>query len=191
MEPNPHVPLNPEQLSLLHDPAWFCLRSQPKREHLAAAHLRHLEGVEAFCPRLRFRRVTVRGRVWFTEALFPGYLFARFVAAESLRLVRYSMAVSGVLHFAGRVPVISDSEVARLRALLGEDETKVIDEPLRSGEEVEIASGPFRGFEAMVTRVMPAKERVRILLEFLGQKREVDIGMDLVDRPRRPVWKGD
>jgi len=188
MEPKPHAPMTPEQLSLLSDPAWYCLLSRPKSEHLAAAHLRKVEGVETFCPRLRFRRVTTRGRVWFTEALFPGYLFARFVAADSLGLVRYSTAVTGVLHFAGRVPVISDSEVAHLRSLLDEDETKILDEPLCSGEEVEIASGPLRGFHALVTRVLPARERVKILLEFLGQQREVEISMDVIDRQRRPRW---
>ena len=55
---------------------WRCLRGKPKREHLAAQHLR-LAGFEAFCPRIRHQRRTVRGKVWFVEALFPGYLFAR------------------------------------------------------------------------------------------------------------------
>ncbi|HXO97259.1 MAG TPA: transcription termination/antitermination NusG family protein, partial [Chthoniobacterales bacterium] len=57
--------------------AWYCLRAQPKREHIAAAHLRILQGVTVFCPRIRFQRATQRGLVWVTEAMFPGYLFAR------------------------------------------------------------------------------------------------------------------
>jgi transcriptional antiterminator RfaH len=57
---------------------WFCLRSQVKREHLAAACLRQYPEVEAFCPRVRFRKRTTRGPVWFVESMFPGYLFARF-----------------------------------------------------------------------------------------------------------------
>lgn len=59
--------------------AWFCLRSQPKHEKIAATHLlRTIAGIEVFSPRLRIRRQTRRGVVWFVEALFPGYLFARF-----------------------------------------------------------------------------------------------------------------
>ncbi len=60
--------------------AWYCLRSQPKHEHIAAAHLRLLEGVTVFCPRIRFKRATRQGLVWVTEAMFPGYLFARIRA---------------------------------------------------------------------------------------------------------------
>jgi len=57
--------------------AWFCVRSQPKHEHIAAARLRE-SGLEVFLPRIRFKKHSVRGPVWVTEALFPNYLFARF-----------------------------------------------------------------------------------------------------------------
>src|SRR5258707_3918560 len=66
-------------LALVPEPVWFCLKTQPKREHLAAIMLRRQFSVECFSPRLRFRRMTRRGPVWFVEAMFPGYLFARFI----------------------------------------------------------------------------------------------------------------
>src|SRR5262245_34061166 len=56
---------------------WFCLRSQPKHEHIAARHLERM-GVEVLNPRIRFQRVTRHGPVQVTEAMFPNYLFARF-----------------------------------------------------------------------------------------------------------------
>ena len=34
-------------------PQWYCLRSQPKHEHIAAAQLRRSMGIEVFCPRVR------------------------------------------------------------------------------------------------------------------------------------------
>ena len=36
--------------------AWYCLRSHPKHERIAAAHVRLLENVIAFCPQIRFKR---------------------------------------------------------------------------------------------------------------------------------------
>ena len=60
------------------DWAWFCLRSQHRHEHIAANCLRLMENVEVFCPRLRFVQPRRYGKVWITEPLFPGYLFARF-----------------------------------------------------------------------------------------------------------------
>src|SRR5580658_9275398 len=83
-------------------PAWYCLRSQPKHEHIAAAHLRLLEGVTVFCPRIRFKRATRKGLVFVTEAMFPGYLFARFELAEMHRQVRYTHGVRGIVRFADR-----------------------------------------------------------------------------------------
>ncbi|MCH1497844.1 MAG: hypothetical protein L7U83_02140, partial [Akkermansiaceae bacterium] len=67
--------------------AWYVLRTQLKREKLAAANLRRLDGVEVFLPRLKYQKTTRRGRVWWTEPLFPGYLLARFSLVEMGRAV--------------------------------------------------------------------------------------------------------
>ena len=39
---------------------------------------------------------------------------------------------------------------------------------MEPGQRVTIANGTFHGFEAVITRVMPARERIAVLLEFLG-----------------------
>ena len=70
-------------LALLDEPVWFCLKAQPKREHMAAIALRHQFRIECFSPRLRFRKMTHRGPVWFVEAMFPGYLFTKVVYSNS------------------------------------------------------------------------------------------------------------
>src|ERR1700749_1424726 len=95
--------------------AWYCLRSQPKHEHIAAAHLRLLEGITVFCPRIRFKRATRQGLAWVTEAMFPGYLFARFKLTEMHLRVRYAHGVSGIVRFADRYPVIEEGALAQLR----------------------------------------------------------------------------
>ena len=84
------------------EPAWYCLKTQTKREAIAAAHLRELEGVEVFCPMLRYRKATRRGKVWWVEALFPGYLLARFRLSTDERAVMYSQGVRGLVRFGER-----------------------------------------------------------------------------------------
>src|SRR5208282_5924794 len=96
------------------EPAWYCLRSQPKHEHIAGAHLRLLQEVAVFCPRIRFKRPTRQGVVWVTEAMFPGYLFARFALAHMHRAVRYAHGVSGIVRFADRYPTIDEDALAYL-----------------------------------------------------------------------------
>jgi transcriptional antiterminator RfaH len=64
--------------------------------------------------------------------------------------------------------------------LLGGRGAKLLLDLVEVGEEVNVISGPFRGFRAVVSRVMPARERVAVLLEVLGMEREVEISFDTV-----------
>jgi transcriptional antiterminator RfaH len=160
---------------LLFTAAWFCVRAQPKSEHIAAAHLRVLDGVEAYCPRLRFRRMTRRGPVWFAEALFPGYLFARFTPAESQQEVAGARGVSSLVRFGGELATLPDDAIAELRRHMGQEECKTIDAELREGDAVTITSGVFKGLATVVTELRPAHERVRVLVEFLGECRHVEV----------------
>lgn len=155
---------------------WFCLKAQTKREHIAADHLRQIPGTTVFLPRVRFQRKTVRGLVWFTEALFPGYVFARFDFQQQFRQVNHASGVRGIVHFGERWPTIPDETIAELQLALGTENICTINDPLAVGEEIEVASGAFRGLKAVVSRVMPARERVLVLLDFLGRQTSVEIG---------------
>ena len=165
--------------------AWYCVRSKPKSEHLAAAHLFKQGGFEVFCPRIRFEKATRRGKVWFVEALFPGYLFARFDLMKDLRLVRATSAVVGVLHFRDFYPVLSPKTIEELRLEIGEDEPKTIEGTISEGDEVLVTEGAMTGLVALVTKLLPGQERVSILLELLGQEREANIAL------RSVVQSGD
>jgi transcriptional antiterminator RfaH len=167
-------------MSFVPEKAWYCLRSQPKHEHIAAAHLSNEEHIEVYLPRIRFKRSTKRGPVWFTEALFPNYLFARFELAADLRRLRHSRGVSGVVHFGEHWPFIPDAVIDELRATVGSDEVHVVREELKPGEKVLISGGTFHGLQAVVSRVMPARERVAVLLEFLGRQTVVELSSNAV-----------
>src|SRR5512137_7046 len=101
---------------LIPTPAWFCLRTQPKHEHIAAAHLQQDSDIAVYLPRIRFKRATRRGPVWFTEALFPNYLFARFDLAACLRRVCHARGIRGVVHFGDRWPIVPETVIDELRA---------------------------------------------------------------------------
>src|ERR1039457_2085036 len=160
---------------VLSSPAWYCLRSQPKHEHIAASQLALEPGMEVYLPRIRFRRPTRNGPMWFTEALFPNYLFARFDLALHLRQVNAARGVRRVLHFGSLWPTIPEAAIAELRAAIGDDEVHVINDELQIGETVRIAGGVFHGLAALVTRVVPGRERVAVLLEFLGRQTPLEI----------------
>ena len=149
--------------------AWFCLRAQPKREHIAAACLRQTCEVEVFCPRLRFRKLTSRGPVWFIEAMFPGYLFARFDYANCHRRIKQGPGVTGFVQFGERLALLPESLINEIRSQTAGDEVVEINPALEPGCTVQVAYGPFHGLEAVVTRLIPARDRVEILIEWMGR----------------------
>ena len=158
---------------------WRCIHAKPKCEHIAAKHIGLIghEGIEVFCPRVRYCKNTKRGKVWFVEAMFPGYLFAKFDLPRSLRAVNGAHGVTRVVQFSGDFSVIPDGVIDGLRSHFDETELVTIHQTLIEGDEVNIAEGPLRGATAVVTQLLPGKDRVRVLLEFLGNRREIEVPM--------------
>jgi transcriptional antiterminator RfaH len=154
---------------------WYCVRSKPKHEHIAAANLARQPGLEIFCPRLRVERSTRRGVVRILEPLFPGYLFVRCVLEEKLDDLRYANGVGSLVNFGGRIPRVPDDVVDSLRAYFAGEEILSIPDKLQPGAEVIVAGGAFEGMRASVLRVLPARQRVQVLLEILGRPTEVEV----------------
>lgn len=172
--------------------AWFCVRTQTKREHIAAGHLREMEGIEVFCPRLRYRKATRRGTVWWIEPLFPGYLLARFNLMESERAVTFCQGVRGLVRFGPEIPSVPESFVQVLRDEMGshattDHEILTVTPAIECGDEVEVAIGPLAGMRGVVVAIAPAAERVKILLDFLGQPHAIDMDLFSILLPRRPI----
>jgi transcriptional antiterminator RfaH len=177
----PHSPFDPDPGS-----GWYCVRSRPKSEHIAARSLQQFANLdEVFCPRIRFERATRRGRVWFIEALFPGYFFARFDLARDLRAVQAANAVTGILHFADFYPEIHPAYIDELRAEFPEEENaiRVIRPEISPGDEIVVTEGAMRGLKTVVTRLLGGGDRVAVLLDWLGQEREAEVSMRSVMRP--------
>jgi len=168
--------LTPHELHQQQPPqAWFCLKTQTRRESVAAAALRSLTGVEVFCPHIRFRRATQRGTVWFQEAMFPSYLFARFPYATMGRQITHLNGIRGLVHFGDRLAMLADEEIQPLIQQCGAGELIEINPSIEAGTAVTVTEGPLHGLQTIVTRVIPGSERVCILLSILGQERETEI----------------
>lgn len=188
--------------------AWYCLRARPKQEAIAAEGLRRLEPpvAEVFCPRVRFQRprrprrgyAGDPGWVWATEAMFPGYLFARFDLTVRGREVRHARGVAGVVGFGQRpqpVPAAAMSALLAGVADLGDASprpgeppdaaraTITVAPPPEPGREVVLVGGALGGLRAVVTHYQPARQRVRILLEFLGREMETELTTSRVLAP--------
>jgi len=157
---------------------WYCIKTQPKRENIAYGQLITLPDVEAFFPRVRYKRALARGPKMVVEALFPGYLFAKFSPARRIRAVRYAKGVSYIVRKGTEIAPVSEKILDALRSLAATQVLELPPEPWKLGEEVRVISGIFRGATGKVAGLVPARERVQVLLELLGQERRIDLPLD-------------
>jgi transcriptional antiterminator RfaH len=161
------------------------VRTHAKHEHIAAAQLRQIRDVEVFNPQLRVERLTRRGRLRSTESLFTNYIFARFIFDTMLERVRYTPSVKTVVHFGERAATIPEDVIEDLRRTLTANDSTIFTEAPLEGDEVDISVGPFRGEQGVVIRVLPARQRVEVLLEVMGRSIPAEFSLSSIIFNRR------
>jgi transcriptional antiterminator RfaH len=160
------------------EPSWYSARTKPKHEHIAAANVRRHLKLPVFLPRIRFEKMTRRGLMRVAEPLFPGYLFVRCVVEERITDIQHLTGISRLVQFGGRYPKVPDAIIEELQSCFGREDLICVESRLAPGDEVTVAAGAFAGMSAQVLKSMPAKKRVRILLELLGRPTTVDVGRE-------------
>ncbi|HVU38113.1 MAG TPA: transcription termination/antitermination NusG family protein [Opitutales bacterium] len=161
---------------------WYCVKTQPKREGVAYGALTALPEIEAFFPRVRYRRVSPRGPRLVVEALFPGYLFARFAPAGKIRAVRYARGVAYIVRQGRDYAAVPETIITALHALAATQVLELPPEPWKLGEKVRIISGIFRGRSGEVAGLVPGRQRVQLLLELLGGENRVELPADAIEQ---------
>ena len=170
------------------NPAWYCARTKPKNEHIAAANVRRHLGLEVFHPRLRLERVTRSGVArHVAEPLFPCYIFVRCVMEEKLDDLRHTSGISTVVNFGRKIPAIPASVIEELQDCFGAGETLDMDNQPAAGDGVTLGAGAFFGMQAVVLRTWPAKRRIQILLDILGRPTPIEVDSSLLTLQNKPV----
>lgn len=154
--------------------AWYCARTKPKHEHIAAANIERQLGCEVFNPRLRVERATRRGLVRTVEPLFPCYIFVE-TRSDTFNEVRYVPGVSTLVHFGFNVATVPYPIIEDLKRCFEKEDALPVQEALSPGTEVSIVGGAFQGFSAVVLQLLPARKRVQVLLDILGRQTLVEV----------------
>lgn len=155
--------------------AWYCARTKPKHEHIAAANVRKNLRLEVFNPRLLIKRFTQRGIAHLIEPLFPCYIFIRCIIEERMNEIQHVSGISSLVRFGQKIPCVDDLIIEDLEKYFTAEETVLLDDELILDDQVIVANGAFAGMQAKVLRVMPASRRVQILLDVLGGLTSVEV----------------
>lgn len=156
-------------------PAWYCARTRPKHEHIAAAHLRKNLNLKVFYPRLRVERVAECGIVRVIEPLFPCYVFVHCVLEANFSEIQHAVGISGLVRFGKKIPRVPNSIIQELQQLFKEEEPMTVESSIAPADEVRIVAGAFAGFRGPVLKVLPARMRVQVLFDILGRSTPVEV----------------
>ena len=123
------------------------------------------------------RSQPVAGVIWWVEPLFPGYFLARFDLEEHLRELLHLNGVSGAVQFGRVLPEVPAEFVEELRGEFSGEEDNIlsVERKLGVGDEVELVQGAFSGVDGVILEVLPSTERVKVLLDLMGERRPVEI----------------
>jgi transcription antitermination factor NusG len=142
---------------------WLLVHTKPKREALAEHGLLE-RGLAVYCPRVIEPPSHIRAPKG-PVPLFRSYVFCRANPDEGFAAVTYCPGVHRLIRFGDAFASLRDEDVDFLKEREeGHGYLVIPPRPLLQGNIVRLVSGPFGGFEAVVERLLPSSERVRLLL---------------------------
>jgi transcriptional antiterminator RfaH len=156
---------------------WAVLRSQPRREPLAAQAVKS-RGVETYFPRLPHG-----GASRVETPLFPGYLFAHVAPdTDDLLRIRSAPGVAYVLPRIGEPALLPADLIAAIQTREHELRSGCVGDDFQRGDHVRVTSGPFRWVEGLFERRLSAAGRVRILLNLVHGTFALQLGAAQLER---------
>ena len=175
---------------------WYVVHTKAQQELLAAGLLEQRHAAEVLLPQVRQRS---RGQLR-TAPLFPGYLFVELDLEQiEASAINHTPGVIRLVAFGGQPKAVPAKAMAALRARLDELDAQggLPQHPFHEGDRVRLKDGPLAGLEAVFVGPMRPAERVRVLLEFLGQEQEALVPVEDLEpaggpakRPRRTRGQG-
>lgn len=123
----------------------------------------------------RWRRIS--------RVLFPGYIFMKGdVTPEVLSGLYGVPGLFKLLTMDSAPVVIPDAEVEVFLHLMDSEDRIGLSEGFEDGDQVRILSGPLTTMQGEILKIDRRKGRARVRLTFLGEEREIDLGLKLLHR---------
>ena len=123
-----------------------------------------------YLPKITTKKINSNPKV---EVLFPGYIFVN-ASLENYSALKYTKGIKNIIKFGDNISCISDEEIEAMQ--MAEEVSKIdpVVSQIQIGQDVMIAKGSLAGSIVKVCS-LPSKERVGVLLSFLGSVRRVTI----------------
>ncbi len=109
------------------------------------------------------------------EVLFPGYIFI-YTSLDNYATLQHTIGIKNIIKFGNNISFISNEEIISMQEI--EDTSKIapVARQIQIGKNAFISRGSLKGSIVKICS-LPSRERVNVLLSFLGSMRRVNISM--------------
>lgn len=154
------------------EPSWFAIWTRSRHEKIVRDQL-DKKSVDVFLPTIgKWSRWKDRKKK-IDWPLFPGYVFARFVADERIGILKVDGVVQ-IISNNGVLSPIPEEEIESIRTLV-ESELAYDPVPLiKEGDMVRVAHGPLKGVVGRLVR-KGAHARLVLSVDLIGQAVSVEV----------------
>ena len=123
-----------------------------------------------YLPKITIKKISANPIV---EVIFPGYIFVN-TSLENYSALKYTKGIKNIVKFGDNISCLSSEEIEAMQ--MAEETSKInpVALQIQVGQYVMIAKGSLAGSIVKVCS-LPSKERVGVLLTFLGSVRRVTI----------------
>lgn len=118
------------------------------------------------------------------RTLFPGYVLIKGkITLETYYRIKEIPMLANLLRDESGPLKIEEKELEVLNILLKNGEENIgISTAYKEGQKVRIIDGPLVGLEGHIQSVDTRKGRAKVSIDFLGDTRTVQLGIDFVDK---------
>ena len=128
------------------------------------------QNFDFYLPKITIKKINSNPKV---EVLFPGYIFVN-TSLENYAALKYTMGIRNIIKFGDNISCISDEEIEAMQ--MAEETSKIdpVAPQIQIGKDALISKGSLMGSMVKICS-LPSRERVGVLLTFLGSIRRVTI----------------
>jgi len=150
---------------------WYVLRYKPHKGEVLYASMSS-EGIECYYPKYKVNPVNPRARK--SRPYFPGYMF---VNADLNDLgedyFEWKIHSLGLVKFDNQPSIVPPYLINDIKQYLENPNMLKMnnDDGLKKGTKVQIIGGPFSGYKAIFDARLSGKERIKVLLELIDNRK--------------------
>jgi transcription antitermination factor NusG len=161
----------------LNTASWYIIRVKPLLERQLLKHLTK-RGYDAFVPVQQQLRQWSDRRKKVDVVLFTGYVFVSAQDKNHLDVLNTCYQICSTawcVMFGGKPALLKEHEAVLLQRLAAlEEPVTVLSQPLLPGDEVELISGPLKGYTGTVVE-LSGKQRITLRIPGLQCAAQVEM----------------